>query len=175
MMEKQLALETETIFYNEYHWEITLPTRSVETGPASSFPKDSLTWNQKRGKGGIYHWSSGQVHSTKVCFSMHFLKAFLKALAPLPMTFSRCPHHAGVIVSVYGSSDAKNWLTWKDPHAGEDWRRDDRGWDGWMASLTQWTWAWVNSRRWWWTGRPEVLQASWTEWCIWGFPWWLRW
>ena len=30
---------------------------------------------------------------------------------------------------------------------------DDRGWDGWMASLTQWTWVWVNSRSWWWTGR----------------------
>ena len=33
-------------------------------------------------------------------------------------------------------------------------RRDDRGWDGWMASPTQWTWVWVNSRIWWWTGRP---------------------
>ena len=35
---------------------------------------------------------------------------------------------------------------------------DDRGWDGWMASLTQWTWVWVNSESWWWTGRPGVLQ-----------------
>ena len=34
---------------------------------------------------------------------------------------------------------------------------DDRGWDGWMASLTLWAWVWVNSRRWWWTGRPGVL------------------
>ena len=38
-------------------------------------------------------------------------------------------------------------------------RRDDRGWDGWMASLTQWTWVWVNSGSWWWTGRPGVLQS----------------
>ena len=37
-------------------------------------------------------------------------------------------------------------------------RRDDRGWDGWMASRTQWTWIWVNSGSWWWTGRPGVLQ-----------------
>ena len=36
---------------------------------------------------------------------------------------------------------------------------DDRGWDGWMASLTQWTWVWANSRRWWRTGRPGVLQS----------------
>ena len=54
----------------------------------------------------------------------------------------------------------------------------DRGWDGWMASPTQWTWVWVNSRSWWWTGRPGVLQSmgsqgvghnwvtepNWTDW-----------
>ena len=34
---------------------------------------------------------------------------------------------------------------------------DDRGWDGWMASLTQWTRVWVDSGSWWWTGRPGVL------------------
>ena len=34
---------------------------------------------------------------------------------------------------------------------------DDRGWDGWMASLTWWTWVWVNAGSWWWTGRPGVL------------------
>ena len=36
---------------------------------------------------------------------------------------------------------------------------DDRGWDGWMASPTRWTRVWVNSRSWWWTGRPGVLQS----------------
>ena len=36
---------------------------------------------------------------------------------------------------------------------------DDRGWGGWMASLTQWTWAWVNSGSWWWTGKPGLLQS----------------
>jgi len=35
---------------------------------------------------------------------------------------------------------------------------DDRGWDGWMVSLTRWTWVSVNSRSWWWTGRPGVLR-----------------
>ena len=35
---------------------------------------------------------------------------------------------------------------------------DDRGWDGWMASLTRWMWVWVTSRSWWWTGRPGVLR-----------------
>ena len=50
---------------------------------------------------------------------------------------------------------------------------DDRGWDGWMASLTQWTWVWVNSGSWWSTGRPGMLRfmgsqsrtrlSDWTE------------
>ena len=57
--------------------------------------------------------------------------------------------------------DAKSWLIGKDPNAGKDWGQegegDDRGWDGWMASPTQWTWVWVDSRSWWWTGRPGVL------------------
>ena len=35
---------------------------------------------------------------------------------------------------------------------------DDRGWDGWMVSPTRWTWVWVNSGSWWWTGRPGMLQ-----------------
>ena len=38
---------------------------------------------------------------------------------------------------------------------GEGW---DRGWDGWMASLTRWTWVWARSGSWWWTGKPDVLQ-----------------
>ena len=37
-------------------------------------------------------------------------------------------------------------------------QRDDRGQDGWMASPTQWTWVWVDSGSWWWTGRPGVLR-----------------
>ena len=36
---------------------------------------------------------------------------------------------------------------------------DNREWDGWMASLTQWTWVCVGSGSWWWTGRPGVLQS----------------
>ena len=46
--------------------------------------------------------------------------------------------------------DAKNWLTGKDPDAGRDWsqeKRGNRGWDGQMASSTQWIWVWANSGR----------------------------
>ena len=48
----------------------------------------------------------------------------------------------------------------EDSDAGKDWRqefKDDRGRDGWMAWLTQWTWVWASSGSRWWTGRPGVL------------------
>ena len=48
----------------------------------------------------------------------------------------------------------RSWC-WEILKAGGE--GDDRGWDGWMASPTRWTWVWVNSGSWWWTGRPGVL------------------
>ena len=52
--------------------------------------------------------------------------------------------------------DLKRPWCWERLKAGRE--GDDRGWDGWMALLTQWAWVWINSRSWWWTGRPGVLQ-----------------
>ena len=46
---------------------------------------------------------------------------------------------------------------WQRLKVGGEW--DNKGWDGWMASPTQWTWDWINSGRWWWTGRPGMLQS----------------
>ena len=57
------------------------------------------------------------------------------------------------------------WRTthWKRPWCWERLRAGreggDRGWNGWMASMTQWTWVWVNSGSWWWTGKSGVLQS----------------
>ena len=52
---------------------------------------------------------------------------------------------------------------WKRPWCWERLRAggegDDRGWDGWMASPTRWTWVWASSRSWWWTGKPGVIQS----------------
>ena len=75
--------------------------------------------------------------------------------------------------------DVKSWLFWKDSDAGEDWRQEEKGMtEDEMASLTQWTWVWVNSGSWWWTGRPGVLQStgsqSWTWLSKWTeLNWWL--
>ena len=60
-----------------------------------------------------------------------------------PPDVKTCPH-------------GKRLWCWERLKAGGE--GDNRGWDGWMASLTQWTWVLVNSRSWWWTGRPGLLQ-----------------
>ena len=65
-------------------------------------------------------------------------------------------------------------IPWKRPWCWERLKAggegDNRGWDGWMTSLTRWTWVWVNSGSWWWTGRPGMLrfmgsteQLNWTD------------
>ena len=79
---------------------------------------------------------------------------------------------------------ATHWKRlWRWEGLGAGGEGDDRGWDGWMASLTQWTWVSVNSGSWWWTGRPGVLwfmgsqrvgydwatDLIWSEWSS-GFP-----
>ena len=51
----------------------------------------------------------------------------------------------------------RSWC-WERLKAGGE--GDDRGWDDWMASPTQWTWAWENLRRLWWTGKTGVLQST---------------
>ena len=66
-------------------------------------------------------------------------------------------------VPILWPPDAKSWLIWKNPDAGKDWGQEQKGMTedkmvGWHPSLTRWTWVWVNSRSWRWTGRPGVLQ-----------------
>ena len=64
--------------------------------------------------------------------------------------------------SILQPPDSRSWLIWKDSDLGKiegRRRRDNRGWDGWMASLTQWTWVLVDSGSWWQTGGPGMLQS----------------
>ena len=74
-----------------------------------------------------------------------------------------------VVVVVFNFSHFNVYLTpckelthWKRPWCweglGARGEEDDRGWDGRMALPTRWAWVWVNSRSWWWTGRPGVLR-----------------
>ena len=55
------------------------------------------------------------------------------------------------------STHWKRLWCWERLKAGRE--GDDRGWDCWLASLTQWTWVWVDSRKWLRTGKPVMLQS----------------
>ena len=62
----------------------------------------------------------------------------------------------------YLATSCEELTLWKRPWCweglGAGGEEDYRGWDGWMASPTRWTWVWVNSGSWWWTGRPGMLR-----------------
>ena len=84
----------------------------------------------------------------------------MECSSPLSMEFSRQDYWRGLPFPSQG--DVPNPGIELDSHFWERWRAggegDDRGWDGWMASPTQWTWVWVGSGSRWWTGRPGMLR-----------------
>ena len=86
-----------------------------------------------------------------------------------------CPSWRRSVLGVHWKDWCWSWnsnplVTWSEEltHLKRPWcweglgaggEGDDRGWDGWMASPTQWTWVWVDVGSWWWTGRPGVLPS----------------
>ena len=70
--------------------------------------------------------------------------------------------HAEAETPILWPPDAKNWLIWKDPDAGEDWRREEKGTtEDEMAGWHHWLWVWVSSGSWRWIGKPGVLCGPW--------------
>ena len=105
------------------------------------------------------------------CFWNVVLKRTLES--PLDCKEIQPVHSEDQPWAFFGRTDAKaeTPVLWPPPakcwFIGKDWcweglgaggQGDDRGWDGWMASLTRWTWVWVNSRSWWSTGKPGMLR-----------------
>ena len=115
-----------------------------------------VLWTSRRSNQSILKEISPDIHWKDWCWSANILAIWCKELTLW-----------------------KRVWCWERLRAGGE--GDDRGWDGWMASLTQWTWVWVNSRSWWWTGRPGMLQfmelkrvrhdwateLNWTDWGNW--------
>ena len=99
-----------------------------------------VPWTARRSNQSILKEISPSVHSKDWCWSWNsnILVTWCKELTHLK----------------------RSWC-WERLRAGGE--GDDKRWDGWMASPTQWTWIWVNSGSWWWTGRPGMLQpfGSW--------------
>ena len=75
---------------------------------------------------------------------------------------SQRQHNKSFIVLVLFGFFLSFRICWERLKAGGE--GDDRGWDGWMASPTQWTQVWANSRRWWRTRKPGMLQSVKSQW-----------
>ena len=108
-----------------------------------------------------YNFADKSPSSQSYCFySHHVWMCILKEISPEYSFKDWC--------WFFRFSTSATWceeLThWKRPWCWERLKargeRDYRGWDGWMASLTRWTWVWVSSGSWWWTGKL----ACWSPW-----------
>ena len=158
--------------------------RKVMTNPHSILKSRDITWPTKVHLSKGYGVSSSHVWMWKLdceeswalknwCFWAVVLKKTLES--PLDGKEIQPVHPKGDQSWVFiGRTDAEaetpNTLaTWCEEltHLKRPWcweglgagvSGDNQGWDGWMASPTQWTWVWVDSGSWWWTGRPGVLQ-----------------
>ena len=98
-------------------------------------------------------------------------QSILKEIIPEYLLERLCPPRVHPILSFqlqYWSWNSSTLATWCEEltHLKRPWcweilraggEGDGRGWDGWKASPTQWTWVWVDSGSWWWTGRPGML------------------
>ena len=126
-----------------------------------------LWWLFSAGKyNGKMHQHIWQVTSTHLCIQSSF--GLWEKIPSMNLIASKCCYVTpnqwtsilplkmrSLIVSAVELTHWKRLWCWEALGAGGE--GDDRGWDGWMASLTRWTWVWVNSGRWWWTERPGVL------------------
>ena len=142
--------------------DITLPTK-VHIVKAMVFPAviyGCESWTIKKAKWVLWNWYFRTVALEKILESPFDSK--IKPVNPKgnqPWIFiGRIDAEA----PIFWPLDAKirlirNDWCWERLRArGEE---GDRGWDGWMASSTQWTWVWESSGRWWRTGKPGVLQS----------------
>ena len=94
---------------------------------------------------------------SKVCHCFHCSSSICHEVMG-PVEKAMAPHSSTLATSCEELTHWKRLWCWEGLGAGG--KGDDRGWDGWMASLTGWTWIWVHSRSWWWTGRPGVLRFT---------------
>ena len=110
-----------------------------------------VPWTARRSNQSILKEIVPSVHMKDWCWSWNAntLAIWCKELTHLEGSYA---HHYTT------NAELTHWKRpwcWERLKAGGE--GDDRGWDGWMASPTQWAWVWVNSGNWWWTGRPGVL------------------
>ena len=151
-----------------------------------SHPPPSFQGQKNRGFLACYGWRSAMLlHYYTSFLSDHILSllSFFSFDVIIPQIFIKTYYLQGNPTSPFWRRSALGFL-WKERCSSWNsstlatsceelihWKRlwcweglgaggegDNRGWDGWMTSLTRWTWVWVNSGSLWWTGRPGVLR-----------------
>ena len=98
-------------------------------------------------------------HDTCAKWQQHLLKPTVTPKGNQPwILIGRTDAEA--VAPVFWPRDAKNWLLGNDTDARKDWRQEEKETtEDEIASPTQWTWVWVSSGSWWWTGKPGALQS----------------
>ena len=126
-------------------------TRSLQTG------KQDPTWL----KTALYASRLGRPTRVWVCEFLYTLLLSCLRERGTPINCIKSGYQPPPLLPQKGLTSCEELTHWKRPWCweglGAGGEGDDRGWDGWMASLTWGTWVWVNSGCWWWTGRPGVL------------------
>ena len=142
--------------------DVTLPTK-VHTVKAMVFPVVMYgceSWDHKEGWA-LKNWCFWTVVLEKILESPLDSKD-IKPVNPKGNQSWIFIGRTDAEAPVLWPPDAKGWLTGKslmlEKIEGRR-RRANRGWNGWMASPTQWTWVWASSGRWWRIGKPDVLQS----------------
>ena len=143
--------------------DITLPTK-VRLVKAMVFPVVMYgceSWTIKKAE----HW---RIDAFEMWYWIRLLRVpwTARRSKSIPKEISPGCSLEGLMLKLklqYFGTSCKELTHWKRPWSweglGAGGEGNDRGWDGWMASPTRWTWVWVNSGSWWWTGRPGVLQS----------------
>ena len=118
-------------------------------------PKGNQSWILKLQYFGHLMWRSDSLEKT-----------LMLGKNPLQCSCLENPRDGGpwwaAVHGIAQSQTQRKWLS----SSSSSWERlkargegDDRGWGGWIASPTRWTWVWASSGSWWWTGKPGVLQS----------------
>ena len=132
------------------HWSYQVTTKAFVFGWQLDWARMIFLFMKHR------LWSTVSPISTLLLFLCNRILNFFSWIHFANSSAAQCSYWINLKPVIWMTHLKRPWC-WEGLKAGGE--GDDRGWDGWIASPTQWTWIWVNSGSWWWTGRPGMLQS----------------